>query len=490
MPGGFALPWVVFLGSLWAPERAYLRTVLSALPERYQRLVEPAADSFAVSLVARDLGWAPERCECSDVSLYSAVVGGAICGRDMAELGVCVDGEPVTFEGSPTHQAAEALALQVRLRIAARIAKKPTDYMASIADDLEARHSDHVAELEKRIGLLVSRLGGFSYESRDLVEHTIEAAARPDTIVVSASPTYKAGYEKFFDTGGRLSWDEPTYGIFDPADGTAVLLDAVADAPGLVLCIQECEPRKSAAPPVYARQAGPGDAIYWLSNRPEEVLALTGGVRVAPRNPPALEPTERPPLPPEHEITASSVIAVEPIPAMAAAYLKELWAHRIIPKPAGRNFAVIVDGYIAGIGGLDVMLDLLRDASKAWPGHVLHTYGFAPFHPQRLTRLISMLALQRGTLERMATPTTALWYAGATDVLTVIMGPHPESKAMRGIMRLVERRPEGDGWRLFYTAPVGTLSAEEVLAEWLRKETNWQRQRARASALTSSPESA
>ena len=32
-------------------------------------------------------------------------------------------------------------------------------------------------------------------------------------------PTYAAGFEKWYDTGGRMTWKEPEYGIFDPKTG-------------------------------------------------------------------------------------------------------------------------------------------------------------------------------------------------------------------------------------------------------------------------------
>ncbi len=477
----FVAPWVLFLGARPAPERAYTSMLLKALPDRYRRLVEPAAGSFAIALLARELRWPAERIEASDVSLYSSALGCAIEGRAVATLYVRVDGEPFLASDDPIQGCAEVLAAQVRIRIAHRVDKNPTRYMAELLDDLEERQDEHVAEIARGVARLVEVLAGARYRPLDLVEHITEASSDPSAVIVANPPSYKAGYEKFFDTGGRLTWAEPPFAMFDPKEGTKKLMEAVADAPALVICSQECEPGgQVSSDPIYARFARPDVYVYLMANRPDEVFGYLGGPKVVPRSAAKLERPERPLLPPEHEVARESTLGVERITSAEAAYLKQLWAHRIKPSSASMNWALIVDGHVAGISGYEQRTLPGSDGSWRWGDHIFVMYTFAPYHPQRLLRLLIATSLQRFTLDTVIPAGSRLWVDGLHHVLTVMMTPHPESKPNRGLMKLAERRKEKDGtYRLLYEAPIEGHTPAEVLAAWLDKEEQWKRSSSR-----------
>ncbi|MFI8490122.1 putative antirestriction adenine methyltransferase [Streptomyces rubrogriseus] len=49
----------------------------------------------------------------------------------------------------------------------------------------------------------------------------------------------KAEFEKFFDTDGRIEWDEPSYSVFDPDGGMKRLADHMEGKPALLMFLQE-----------------------------------------------------------------------------------------------------------------------------------------------------------------------------------------------------------------------------------------------------------
>ncbi|MFH8709288.1 MULTISPECIES: putative antirestriction adenine methyltransferase [Streptomyces violaceoruber group] len=49
----------------------------------------------------------------------------------------------------------------------------------------------------------------------------------------------KAEFEKFFDTGGPIEWDEPSYSVFDPDGGMKRLADHMEGKPALLMFLQE-----------------------------------------------------------------------------------------------------------------------------------------------------------------------------------------------------------------------------------------------------------
>src|ERR1700736_4459388 len=80
----------IFLGITPAAIRSYMLKALQGAKAsgRYDRVVIPCAGRFTIAEAAIDAGWKPEQIECSDISLFSTVLGYACAGRDLEELGV------------------------------------------------------------------------------------------------------------------------------------------------------------------------------------------------------------------------------------------------------------------------------------------------------------------------------------------------------------------------------------------------------------------
>lgn len=57
---------------------------------------------------------------------------------------------------------------------------------------------------------------------------------------------------------------------------------------------------------------------------------------------------------------------------------------------------------------------------------------------------------------------------------------YPENKEVRGIMKLVNRQTDkNNGFKLTYEAEITDRTEEETLKEWLRRERQWQKNRAK-----------
>jgi len=481
VPGGFSHPWVVFLGSLWNQERSFIREVLTTHARgKYPNLIEPCAGSFAISLMGRDIGWDPQHMDTTDVSLYSAVIGAVAAGDDLHSLGVCVDGKLLQLEGLPHEQAGHILATQLIVRGEARYVKNPSDYLGEVLHDFRERMDDHESSLAERIKSIADRMSGVRYRSMDLIEHTAETMGDPNNVIVLNPPTYLAGYEKFFNTDGRFTWDEPEYSTFDPYDGIKELMDMTAGQPALVLVLQETEPGNVHGKPVYVRQASMDRYTYYLSNRPEEILGALGGYRVVPRNPAELTAADLPLLPPDYELTENTKVEVIRVAQQDAGYFKDLWSHKIAMARSSMNYGVLLDGYLAGIGGLDHSPMSHPHAGAdldSWTyGCLMLTYGFGPYHYRykRLNRLMTRIGMSRQTVNLFLTPANSIFLEAADRMLSVEMTKHPESKGMRGLMKLVKRVKEGPGWRLMYRGDiVEDKDWTDLYREWFQKEEKW-----------------
>lgn len=465
---GFAAPSILFLNSWDAPERAYAADLLRRLREQgYTRYVEPCVGAFALPVIARTVGWQAADMTTSDVSLYSAICGYLYAGRDLATLDARQDGERIALPDDSLAAAARLLWTQLVLRFATRA---QIAYWDELGADLAARQDEHEAAIRRALTEQRAVLGGLSYAAQGIWEQLDAAADDPHAVIVTNPPSYRAGYEKFFDTDGRLTWAQPEYEVWDPKTDFARLVERMDGAAALLLFQQQEAPRHAAHPePTYARHLSAGQYVYWQTNRPAEVRALMGRQAV-PRRMEPMEPYDAPPWRLEDEVRADSTCAIVAVEPSVAAYYKHLWLHRIKAAQAGWNFLAIVDGKVAGVAGYDVTPAFKTVGFASARALLIYAVG-APSTHYRLTRLATMLALQRPIF---TTTVGWLWGAVAEYLSTTEWTPYPESKGLRGLMKLVDRQENPKaGYRLVYEAPFGMRTAPEVLREWLDRENRY-----------------
>lgn len=303
---------------------------------------------------------------------------------------------------------------------------------------------------------------------------------------------HNSGFERFFDTGGRLTWNEPHYAVWQPDVDLYKLSDFMEGKAALLIGQQQREPgRASHKRPVFARHLSQGAYVYIVSNRPDEVFAITGGPRVMPRKPAGIMPGDFPPIDVKHGVTPASRVELVPVKANVADYYRQLWMHRLVAAPGSYNMLVVVDGKAAGVLGYSTD-SIVRPYSmdSRWNRHLLLRFAFgAPHEELRLTRLSTMLALQRKTAERALGPAAAVYYAASDGVITVEYSARDESKGLRGLMKMscppgcphpkgakgCGKQPHPDGFKLTYVADWSDKTPGAVLAEFLAKEERWRR---------------
>jgi hypothetical protein len=481
MPGaaGFNAPSILFLNTWDAPERAFVRPLFAALlAERgYTRYVEPCAGSFVMPLVAREAGWTPDRMECSDVSLYTAICGTLLSRGDFRVLDVRVEGRPaeVDFDAEPAMVAAELLWIQLCARMDA---KPDVEYWRAIRRDLREQKAAHVGPIAEKLRELDRRIGGLTYRPMDLTSHMEAVADDPHTVININAPTYKAGFERFYDTKGRLTWAAPDYTIFDPADGVATMLRQLEGRAALLLTLQQAEPGHAAHPmPIYGRHLAPGQVVYYLANRPDEVFSILGGPKAKPRLLPSTTPLPRKVLPVDYPITEAAQVVLLPVKGSQAAYYKDLWLHRMTPKSAGQDMLVLLDGHVAGLFGYDLS-PLVRPYNDKWRDAAILTYALGAPHARRTTRLVTMLALQREALAAATTTSKSIHPGMARKLVTSEFTRHPEAKGLRGLMRLASRTKDPKaGYKLVYSADLEDHGLAAVIGRWLDREDRYERTR-------------
>ena len=307
-----------------------------------------------------------------------------------------------------------------------------------------------------------------NYRPMCMFTHLKEVLDDEHAIVIANPPTYFSGYEKYYDTAGTMTWKEPEYELFDPGTGHGKLFDMVKDAKALVLCYQEKPAGEYVGDAVYARAATrKGMNAYLCSNRGEEAEALANGKKIKRPNESALQPLPCSIMPTDHQVTEESDLKIVKIKAAEAQYYRHLWTHNFVGSSATFNFAVLIDGLVAGVFGISKMTS---EALFIW--YVMKV----PHKELRLGRLMYMLAQNRDLTD---TVTNDFERERVVCVRTAMLTKYPENKEVRGIMKMTERKKDKEhGFKLTYEAPIIEGRSEKAtLTEWLRREKEWQAKR-------------
>lgn len=274
-----------------------------------------------------------------------------------------------------------------------------------------------------------------------------------------------------------MTWNAPSYRLFNPANDLQELMDKVNAAKCLVVCYEESLPENKIGTPIFARYGvRKGVNVYLIANRPDEAESLANGKKIARPQESALQPLNCAMLPTDYEVAESSTVRVCKIESKSAQYYRKLWTHNFIGAVAQMNFAVFIDDKIAGVFGMTKAGLTIGEYGNKTSDYIFLMYGMTiPHRVYRLNRLLTMLAQNKNFVRSICTD----WeFEKVRKIQTVQMTKYPEAKEMRGIMKLARREADNRfGYRLFYESELKDRTESQTLTEWLRRERKWQAER-------------
>lgn len=462
---GFGNTGGLFLGVLKEPDRQFLLKLLKKARENgYTRFLEPGAGALALSYIAAEAGFEPQNIEASDVSYFSRAFARGVNKQTTEDMEIVAEG----FDSQELLDPATALYAQMYLKMAKNAGQ---DYFYELFRDLKYRKKEHIERIQDQIDKVSAKLNGIHYSDKDMIEHILEVADDPHAVIVAYPPTYTSCYEKFFDTGGKLQWREPPYEIYDAENGMRNLYEILNNCKALAIIFEECAAGESVGAPVYAREAGRvGMHTYATTNRPEEVIKLIGGSAISRGNASKMEPVKYDVIPKDYEITEDSNIAIVQVKPENIRYYRSLWTHNFVGGSGASGYALIVDGYIAGVFGYQTLGISLSGTSD-----IEISFNIGPTSNYRLNRLMYMLAMRE---ERVKSFLSDLDAETVNGVQTTIITKYPNSSTMRGLFKKYGQDKGVLGYKLKYRADLKTETDEEILKEWIRKEKSlkWKRE--------------
>lgn len=470
----------LFLGITPSPVRRQLAAILGPAVARYDRIILPCSGRFGGTMVALSAGFRPQQVYCSDISLFSGLIGMLSAGKDPRELGAVVNLPAIPeLEGLANltkdpvdHAAAVLLAMKIATTQVDQ-GGSATAYAKMFISDLMGDWRRHFEKLKAKLLKLTGDLKGINYEPADLFDAVARAADDPKALIYLAPPDVSGGYVKMFDYGDMVTFQQPPIENFDPKSGFTRLWELTRDARALILTLQPHDDRKAEKHPnaIFALLNGERLSLL-LANRKADALSLA---KLRTTSPPEKLANPRYPVwgGKKDRIRADSKVFITKTKKEIAMYYRDLFAHRLGASNAEAFFLMWLDGKLFGTLGFHLQAAISGRPYDAADGRlfVWQTFGMSPNHPsiRHVNRLVTMCLTCEDFL-KVLKKTTRFPVGDPVGVRTVCFTKGPEHKGNRGIMKLL-RREKGDNglYHLVYATEWRPGTFADQVKLWVQK---------------------
>jgi hypothetical protein len=452
----------LFLGVSTGPARGMVAELWRQ--GRFRRVLLPCVGRFAVAIALADAGCVPGSMECSDLALFSSIIGYLADPRhDLSELGIAVPEEAQPFLAD-TEPYSPAWAAGLLVAVKWLTMPKGNLYYAAMRTEVKESRFDIRAHIEADLSETLRRLGPVRYDVadvRDVIEELVSAG--DDTLAHCSLPVYRGGYTKQYgEAEDVLRWDGLVGKEFDPAEFVSVL-ERLADAKPLVLVETfgdqpHAEAIGAGWVPVLAI-ANKDRTDHLFANRdPNQRAVVTQRMVGKPRHYPIWA---------EGEIRADSSVSLEPVDADTGLHYRDLFIHNLGATRAEMHFLLMIDGRVSGAIGM-----MVRDVQMGRSSWVGIPYAIATTSRRypRIGKLLMLMAIAGDTKELLLRLQPPLALQRLDGIQTTTIGPYAEHKLDRGVLTLHRREQPAPGtYRLIYRGSFGEGHWADALTTWRTK---------------------
>jgi hypothetical protein len=440
----------------------------------FDRYVIPCCGSFATPEALVAAGAKPENLFCSDISLYSSVLGYILDPeRFILELGFELhsDDAKKLVDGLPEETDFDigASILLVMKFAQLRVTNEHLRWqMRQFVADRKDLHCLYVDTLKR----LNDSLGGLKYEIRDANQHLDEVAEDKRAFAWYAPPYQAGDYPKMFDPREHYTWNEP-----EIPDMTMTMISDYLTELGKKPVCAAIHVRDFYDVPVFddpnwrnlfVELAASKRRRYYVFLNREVERTFTKRQKIKPQKVPKYLVYDN------HEINESTEVALVDCDEDVALYYYDLFVKRFGMTVADCYYLFTVDRMVAGVVGIKLSDFIIKRDP------VIHeTFGLIgpAIRYKRLNRLKLMMMTTREFFDRVHE--TYLYKFGLPpieEMRTTVFSKHPEAMGSRGIFKKYSKEQLPDGtYHLKYKATPKDKSVQDCLSEWLEKHSHAQR---------------
>jgi hypothetical protein len=449
----------IFLGHTPSDQRKFILDYLKKNHDKFEKVHVPCCGTFSLVKTAIEAGYKPSDITCSDISLFSTLLGYFIMGKPISEMGFKMS--PLVEAEYNTYQT-EDQKVAFLLYIMKREQYKPLYYEQIRRNQLEFAQKDAMAQFTKQILDLKERYHGILYFVEDIREAIAE---KPATITIINTPVIAKGYTKMFDFHSEIDFD-PQIAEFNWGKEYKDLFEKSTQLESTFIWYRFKHLKGiDSKYVVYAKQY-PKRWDYWLINKPEEYKDERIVKRMPYKN---ITPIKGMPMFTEGDITESSQVRIIPITEENALYYRDLYAHKLGATRAETYVGMIIDGKLFGTAGF-----MMRDALSMKCNYVFESYAFSTVNPKYpdLGRLLMMCLTSRQTRDFLYSqyPKNRIYRLDAFK--TTCLSKYRKVKKNNGLMKIVERVKLANFYKISYFTDFWDRSYNDCVKVWLDELKN------------------
>lgn len=443
----------IFLGSVPADQRKYLLVFCQYMKEKgYKKVVIPCVGQFGAAKVAIEAGFAPENILCSDISLFSSLLGYYFMKQRIPpelEFMLVKDHHREMYQKLGSDEDRIAL-LMVLMKMAQL--REGVYYEKTFLEELQVRMPYYMEQMRKRLSEIAPTYRGIRYEVKDLRHYFYDYQWAEDEFMIMNPPAFTNGYTKMFNFARYIEYfpDVPEFN-FNTEYMNMYVYSRTMPIPVLWHTSRGSNGFEKEGI-IYGREYSIDKIGLWIINDPKYVADLDEKYVYVPK-PKSKERVENFQLfDADADITPDVKVTIQEINKETALYYRDLFAHRLGATVAEIYFGIFLDGRLLSVCGFNT--SFLRRLQE---NYIFENFCFSISHNkyENLNRMSMMMLVSGSFYQHLIHKTLAnSAYVELKTFRTVCLTKFRKSKLNVGLLTLLssERQPNGT-YKLIYEQP-------------------------------------
>jgi len=423
----------VFLGHTPRDQRNFLTVVLKHLRKDYNAVVIPACGHFTLAKCAIEAGYDKEKIFCSDISLYTSLLGYLFSGKPV---------DSIDFHLSTSYQQQydkyetdiEKVAFVIWLMKVKQMEKFP--YASVVMEDLNFNKDAHIAKLVDELKKQVEYYSGINYEIKDLREE-LRVWKKLNPIIIVNPPVFAKGYTKMFDFGEDIVYN-PKVEEFIWSKEYIPTYEKSKELPHPVIWYRfgdasEFNPDEI----IFSKEYKINKHDFWLITKPEVLKDFDFSGYVSTFRRKKYKPYKAPIWGLYDKMTPDSKVRFVKVNNDVGLYYRDLFAHRLGNTNCEICFLMLIDGKVYSTVGFTV-----NHAVRLQDDYAFENYGFSapskiyPHENRLLMMMISSKDMKNVLINAMAKRNRFFTLKGFK---TTCLSKYRSMKTHRGILERTSR---------------------------------------------------
>lgn len=446
----------IFLGHTPADQRKFILKYLQDHKGQYPKVCIPCVGTFSLVKTALDAGYKPSDIECSDISLFSTLLGYYFMDRPISEIEFTLSDDL-----QPDYEALEDDVSRIayifyHMKI---LQYKEIFYEEMKREAVEMMGQDAIDQFKKKLIEMKTRYAGIKYKVEDLRNELIE---RKDTITIVNPPVITKGYAKMFDFKDKIVYNPPFEEFVWSKEYHALYNSTRSfDCPYIWYRYKDLKDIPTDVV-IFAKEY-PKRFDYWIINDPKFYTAKKVLKSMKPKN---LHPIKGMEMFTEGDVRPEAEIKIFQITEEEALYYRELYAHKLGTTKAEVYVGLTIDGKLFGTAGF-----MMSEAVRLMSNDVHESYAFSTINLKypALGRLLMMCLTSNDCRKFLYSRYTKNRIYKLENFRTVCLSKYRKVKKNNNLLEVERREKLGAFYKLHYVTPFYDRTFSDCVKIWLQE---------------------